>query len=350
LRTASHNLAEIAHRVGAELVGDGTTEIVGLGSLGNARGGQLSHLSSPSYRHLLPKTGASAVILKREDLAQCPVAALVADNPYLAFARASQLFGRTTSNEPGIHATAIIDPTAKVSRQASIGPYVSVGAATVIDAGVSLGANTVVGERCRLETGVVLQPNVSVYANVRIGARTVVHSGAVIGAAGFGFTRDENAAWQEIAQLGGVDIGVDVSIGANSCIDCGAIDDTVIEDGVKIDNQVQIGHNCRIGAHSLSCGCVGVAGSSDVGQHCVLAGQVGVGGDGPISICDGVMVSAATAVTQSIDKPGVYSGGTLLQAHNRWRRNALRMHALDVLFKRVAKLEQQARQPRGRKG
>jgi UDP-3-O-[3-hydroxymyristoyl] glucosamine N-acyltransferase len=335
----SVTVAEIAERIGAEVVGDAGLLISGLGSLGSAQRGDISHLSSPSYRHLLAGTGAGAVILKAEDAADCPATALVVNNPYLAFARVSQLFVRPERIEQGIHPSAVLGEGCEIDPGAAIGAGVVIGDHSHIGAGVKIMANSVVGDRCRLAEGVTLRPNVTLYNDVSIGPRSILHSGCVIGADGFGFTPDENGHMQEIAQLGGVQIGADVSIGAASTIDRGAIDDTVIEDGVKIDNQVQVGHNCRIGAHSLLCGCVGIAGSSVIGRHCVLAGGVGVGGDKPVTLCDGVMVTAYTPVTQSVETPGVYSGTIVFHEHGKWRRNALRFNALDELFKRVRKLE-----------
>ncbi len=185
----------------------------------------------------------------------------------------------------------------------------------------------------------MLMPNVVLGADVRLGARSVVHSGAVIGADGFGFVPDDQGRLQAIAQLGGVQIGEDVSIGACTSIDCGAIEDTVIEDGVKIDNQVQIGHNCRIGAHTIVCGCVGIVGSTVIGRHCVLAGGAGVGGDRPINICDHVTITGMTLVSTTLTEPGVYSGGVLHNTSRQWKRNALRFQKLDELNRRVARLE-----------
>lgn len=332
-------VAEIAQRIGAEIDGDGNLEISSLGSLASARAGEISHLSSPNYRHLLADTQASAVILKAEDVDACPSTALVVSNPYLAFARASHLFKQTERFESGIHPLASIGQGCEIHPEVSIGPGVMVGDNTQIAAGVRLMANAVVGDRCKLAEDVTLRPNVTLYNDITVGPRSIFHSSCVIGADGFGFTPDEQGRMQEIAQLGGVTIGADVSIGSGSTIDCGAIDDTVIEDGVKIDNQVQVGHNSRIGAHSLICGCVGIAGSSVIGKHCVLAGGSGVGGDKPVTLCDGVVLTACTTASQSVDKPGVYSGSIVFHEHGKWRRNALRFNVLDDLFKRVKKLE-----------
>ena len=333
------SLAEIAATVGGEVHGDPATSVSGLGALGTAHAGQISHLSSPTYRHLLPNTQASVVILKPDDVAQCPNAALVVDNPYLTFAQVSQLFKIDDGIGGGVHPSAVVDSSAEVSASAAIGANVVIGRNCSIGPGVEIFPNTVVGDACRIGAQSVLRANVTLYSDVKLGERCVIHSGAVLGADGFGFTPNEKGHWQGIAQVGGVTIGSDVSVGANTCIDRGAIDDTVVEDGVQIDNLVQIGHNCRIGAHSLLCGETGLAGSTTIGKHCVFAGRAGAGGDQPIDVCDGVIVSPCTVLSQSVDKPGVYSGSVLFTDHSKWKRNALRFSGLDDLFKRVKRLE-----------
>ena len=337
--TQSISLAEIAAHIDAQIIGEADISICGLGSLGNAKSGELSHLSSPTYRGLLADTGASAVILSADDADLCPCTALVVERPYLAFALASQLFAKQPQLEEGVHPSATIHPSCKISSQCAIGPNVCIGADTTVGAQVRIFANVVVGERCELHDGVTLHGNATLHDDVRVGVNSVIHSGAVVGGAGFGFTPGPDGKLVEIAQLGGVLIGADVSIGAVTSIDCGAIDDTVIEDGVKIDNQVQIGHNCHIGAHTLICGCVGIVGSTVIGKHCILAGGAGVGGDKPIELCDGVVLTAITHVSQTITEPGVYSGGRMYQPHAKWRRNVLREPHLDELFKRVKRLE-----------
>lgn len=341
-------LAEIAEHIGADIVGPfagppegaGQLTISALGSIGSARPGALTHLSSPSYRQHLASTQATAVILGAEDAQSCPCPSLVVTKPYLAFARASQLFDQQRHQFlPSIHDSAVVDPTAQIGKDVYLGPHVVIEANVRIGDGAVVQANTSIGANSEVGAHSQLCANVTLYANVTLGERCTVHSAVVLGAPGFGFTPDEKGHLQAIAQVGGVTIGNDVSIGAGSTIDCGAIDDTVIEDGVKIDNLVQIGHNCRVGAHSLICGCVGLAGSTTIGRHCVLAGGCGVGGKHPISICDGVVISAKTTVTQSIDKPGIYSGSILATEHSTWLRNAVKFSALGELFKRVKKLE-----------
>ncbi len=343
MASATYTLGDLAQRIDARVEGDAGVLISGLGSLSNAVPGQLTHLSSRAYRRYLPDTKATAVILKAEDLAQCPTNALVTHNPYLAFAKLSLLFADRTDADRGIHGSAIVDPTARLGDAVSIGPNAVVGARCEIGNRVVIAANCVVGDACVLGDDTQLMASVTLYRRVRIGARSIVHSGAVIGADGFGFVSDERGQQHEIAQIGGVVLGEDVSVGAATTIDRGAIDDTVIGNGVKIDNQVQIGHNCEIGDHTVICGCVGIVGSTHIGRHCILAGGVGVGGDGPIQITDRVIVSGMTHVSRSITKSGVYSGGVLHSATLKWKRNALRFAELDDLAKRVALLEKSRR-------
>ena len=331
--------ADLAARLGARLVGDGAVALAGLGALHTAGPGQLTHLSSSAFRRHLPATRASAVLLRAADMAACPCTALIVDDPYVAYAAASQLFDAQLAPMAGIHASATVHGSAFVHGSASI------AAGAVVEAGVSIGERAVIGAHCYIGADCIvaedvrLWPNVTLYSRVRLGPRTVVHSATVIGADGFGYARDRAGVQRKIAQLGGVCIGADVEIGASTTIDCGAIDDTVIEDGVKIDNQVQIGHNCVIGAHTVICGCVGIVGSTRVGPHCVLGGGVGVGGGAPIELATGVVVSGMTHVSQSIPAAGVYSSGTLMSPTRAWKRSALRLKELDRLARRVAELE-----------
>lgn len=334
-----YTLGELAGLLSARLSGDAHKVITSLGAIDKAQGDQITHLSSSSYRRHLATTGAGAVLLREADLDDCPTHALVVGDPYLAFARVSQLFHTPDHLPTGIHPTAIIGPEADVATDAAIGPYVVIGAGTRIGAAARVHAGAHIGERCVIGAGTEIRARVVLYSDVRIGERSIIHSGAVIGGDGFGFAPDAKGHLHAIAQLGGVCIGDDVSVGCNTAIDRGAIDDTVIEDGVKIDNLVQIGHNCRIGAHSVLCGNVGLAGSTVIGRHCVLAGGSGCGGDKPVVLCDQVTLTAATVVTSSIDKPGVYSGSMLHNTHTRWKRNALGLLRLDELARRIRDLE-----------
>ena len=332
-------LAEVAERIGAAVVGDAEAVVGGLGSLEHAAEGDLTHLSSPAYRRFLAGTAATAVILGEPDAAACPTNALVVANPYHAYAVASTLFETRPAPGPGVHPSAVVDPAARLGEDVAIGPHAVIMAAAELGARVSVGPGACVGAGTVLGADTVVLANATLYHGVRLGERCVVHAGAVIGADGFGFAPDAAGRLQAVAQVGGVRIGDDVRIGALSAVDRGAIEDTVIADGVKIDNLVQIGHNCDIGAHTVICGCTGIVGSTRIGPHCVLGGGVGVGGDGPVEICAGVTVSAMTHVTSSIDEPGIYSGGTLHGKTRRWKRSALRFAELDSLAKRLARLE-----------
>lgn len=332
-------LKELAERLNARLVGDPLRVIRGLGSLEGATADQVSHFSNPAYRSQLAASRAAAVILREEDQGGWPGNALIVSDPYLAFARVSQLFAPDPELPEGTHPGAHVARDVVLEGKARIGPGAVIGARTRLGEGVHVHANAVVGEDCEIGAGTVLYPNAVVYHAVRVGERCVVHAGAVLGADGFGFAPDGDGVLHAIAQLGGLVIGNDVSVGAGTTIDRGAIDDTVIEDGVKIDNQVQIGHNCHVGAHSVICGCVGIVGSTRIGRHCVLAGGVGVGGSTPVSICDGVTVTGMTHVSGSIGEPGIYSGGVIHSRSRSWKRNALRLKHLDALFRRVAALE-----------
>lgn len=341
--TRSVRLQDLATHVGGRLEGPPDATVERLGALDSAGPDALSHLSSPAYRGELPGARAGVVLLREADLPACPVPAIVVTDPYLAYARCSALFVPERVAPAAVHAAAVVDATARlgegvdVGALAVVGAHARVGAGSCIGAGATLADGVVVGAECRIGSGVRLHRGTVVGDRVRISA------GAVIGAAGFGFTPDERGRWTRIEQLGGVRIGDDVDIGANTTIDCGAIEDTVIGAGVKIDNQVQIGHNCRIGEHTLICGCTGIVGSTRIGRHCVLAGGVGVGGDGPISICDGVIVSGMTHVSRSIEAPGTYSGGVLHGPTRSWKRNALRLSRLDetlrALSRRLARLD-----------
>lgn len=339
----SYSLAELAAAVGGRVVGDATTIVTGLGALDDAKAGDLSHLSDSAFRPALAATKATAVLLREADAAACGVACIVVDNPYLAFAKVSQKFSNVPLPEIGVHERAWVDPSAQLGAGVRIGPGAFVGAGTVLGDRVVLFANAVVGAGCDLGADVWVHANATLYHDVAAGAGCVIHANAVIGADGFGFAPDERGRFEPIAQLGGVRLGQAVSVGAATTIDRGTINHTVIADGVKIDNQCQIGHNCTIGEHTIICGCVGIVGSTKIGKHCVLAGGSGVGGDKHVEICDGVTITATSHVTRSIDKPGTYSSGTLYSDHATWKRNAVRFGDLDKLARRVLRLEKRAK-------
>lgn len=331
-----YTLAQLAELLDAKLVGDGQCEITGLAPLKTAHPGQLSFLSNPTYADQLKTTQASAVIIEEKFQASCEGNALVAEMPYVAFAKATELFAEPIVETVGVHPSASIDPTAVLGANVSIGPNAVVDADAVLGDDVVVGAGCYIGKGAQLGAGCQLHSNVTLYHHVRIGQRVEIHSAAVIGADGFGFAFDGSKS-VKIHQLGAVLIGDDVEIGAGTTIDRGALEDTVIGNGVKIDNQVQIAHNCKIGDHTIICGCVAIAGSVTIGDYCIMGGASGAVGH--IQIADRVQVSAMTLVSQSITEPGMYSTGTIQAKTAEWKRNALRFQQLDSIAKRLKEIE-----------
>ena len=329
-------LAELAVRFGCELRGDPEIEIRRVAPLAAAGPDAISFLAQSRLRAQLRDTRAGAVIVDAAGAADCPVPALVIDNPHACFARVAALLHPEPARPPGRHATAV------VAADARIDPSVHVGAHCVIGAGVQVGPRCVLGPGCILEDRVVLGSDVHLVArvtlcrDVRLGDRCVVQPGAVIGADGFGYAA-ERGQWLKVPQVGSVRVGADVEIGANTTVDRGAIGDTVIEDGVKLDNQIQIGHNVVIGAHTAMAACVGVSGSTRIGQRCQIGGAVGIVGH--LTICDDVAVTGYTMVASSIDEPGIYSSGLPAMPANEWRRVVGRLRRLDEMARRVRKLE-----------
>lgn len=331
-------LGEIAAVSGTRLQGGDPARVVtGVASLDSAGAGQLSFLIHPRYRHYLTATHAAAVILSPSDVAACPVPALVADNPHTAYARAAALFEPVTESRKGIHPTAWIHPTAQIAVDAWIGPHCTVEADAIVEAGVSVGPHCVIGEQVIIGAASRLVAQVTICHRVRLGCRVLVHPGVVIGSDGFGLALEHDGRWLKVPQLGSVQIGDDVEIGANTTIDRGALEDTVIEDGVKLDNQIQVAHNVRIGSHSALAGCVGIAGSARIGRHCMLGGGVGVAGH--LTIADRVQVTGMSLVAQSITQSGIYSSGLAVAPNRLWNKISARLRRLDELFRRLAALE-----------
>ena len=334
------NLSRLAQLLEVELDGDGECEITGLGSLADAGPGQLSFLSNPAYAAQLATTRASAVIVEEKSRGDCPVNKLISPHPYVSFARASAIFHVTEKTPAGIHPSAVVDPEARVD------PSVSVGPNSVIEAGADIGANTVIGPGCVVGEGCVLGESchlrraVVLYSGVRLGNNVEIDANSVIGADGFGYAFDGEKSIK-IHHGGSVVIGDDVEIGAGTTIDRGAMEDTVIGRGVKIDNQVQIGHNCVIGDHTIICGCTAIAGSVVIGKYCIMGGASGAVGH--ISIADRVEVSAMSLVSRSIDEPGRYSSGTGHMKTSRWKRVITRFQDLDEMANRLRHLEKQAK-------
>ena len=336
MTAVTFTLAQLAERAGASLRGDPQRIISGLGTLQDARADQLSFLANAQYRKQLAQTRAGAVLLTPADAEGYAGDALVVDNPYLAYARLSHLFDPKPVAAAGVHPSAIVDPSAQVDASASIGPGVVIEAGARIGARVSIGAHSVIGARSSIGDDGWLAPRVTLYHDVRIGARVVIQSGAVIGGEGFGFA-NQKGVWQKIAQIGGVTIGDDVEIGANTTIDRGALADTLIGNGVKLDNQIMIAHNVQIGDNTAMAGCCGISGSTKIGRNCMIAG--GVGMVGHIEVCDNVFVTGMTMVTRSITEPGSYSSGTAMQPAADWKKSAARIRQLDDMARRLQQLE-----------
>ena len=332
----SYRLGDIAKALGAELKGDPEVQITGLATLSAAGPGQISFLANPAYGKYLADTRASAVILSPSAAQDCPTNVLLLDNPYLGYARLSHWFDPAPVPAPGVHASAVVDPSARIAESASIGPNAVIEAEAEIAENVVIGAGSIVGARCRIGRDTVIRPRVTLAHDVVVGQRCHILSGAVIGSDGFGFA-NEKGVWHRIAQLGSVVLGDDVEVGANTTIDRGALDDTVIGDGVKLDNLIQIAHNVHIGEHSAMAAMVGIAGSTRIGRHCVFGGASGVAGH--LEIADQVHLTGMTLVTGDIREPGVYSSGTSADTNRQWRKNAVRFRQLDVLARRVKELE-----------
>ncbi|RPH45427.1 MAG: UDP-3-O-(3-hydroxymyristoyl)glucosamine N-acyltransferase [Burkholderiales bacterium] len=338
----------IAERLGGTVSGDGDRRIARLASLDAAGADAVSFLSGRRHARSARASGAAALIVSPalQDEAPEGAARILVDDPYVAYARLSQWFEALLAPVQG---PASIDPGARVDTGArlgagvAVGPGASIAAGARIGDGCRIGAGCAVGEGASIGAGSILHPNVVVYAGVTIGARAVVHAGTVIGADGFGFA-PSRAGFVKIAQLGSVRIGDDVEIGANCAIDRGALDDTEIADGVKIDNLVQVGHNVRIGAHTVIAGCVGIAGSATIGARCMIGGGVGISGH--IEICDGAIIGGFSLVERSVDEPGFYTGAWPLQPHVQWERTAATLKQLPRLRQRLRGLEARSGEPK----
>ncbi len=329
-------LKELADRIGAEFTGDGSTTIVGVSTLQRASSDSISFLANRTYKRYLTDTKAAAVILRKDDADACPVPVLLSENPYLTYAEAATILCPCFREPAGIDPSAVVEAGAQVHPTAWVGPNAVIGADARISVDVSIGPGCVVGRRTVIGAGSRLVANVTVLYDCVIGERALFHPGVVVGADGFGIANDKGR-WVKVPQLGRVVIGNDVELGANTTVDRGAIEDTIIEDGVKIDNQVQIAHNVRIGAHTAIAGCAGIAGSAKIGRHCAIAGGVGIAGH--LEIADGVQITAMALVTKSISQPGVYSSGTPLQPNDEWHKNFARFRKLDEMARRLRALE-----------
>ncbi|HUF72456.1 MAG TPA: UDP-3-O-(3-hydroxymyristoyl)glucosamine N-acyltransferase [Gammaproteobacteria bacterium] len=332
----SATLDELASRYGCRVQGSGATRVSRVATLDSATPDAISFLANPLYRSRLKTTGAGAVILDSASSPDCPVPCLIAANPYAVYAQVACELHPAVSPGAGIHPDASVAPTASVAAGAFIGPRAVVGAGATIGDGAVVGAGAVIGERVSIGGQTRIAPLVSVLDGVTIGARCIVHSGAVIGADGFGFAEDDGR-WIKVPQIGSVVVGDDVEIGANTTIDRGSIEDTVIEDGVKLDNLVQIAHNVCVGAHTVMAAMSGAAGSTKIGKRCKVGGGVAIVGH--LSICDDVMFTFRSVVTKSVTEPGIYGGSLQAREASKWRRSAARFKQLDEMHDSLKRLE-----------
>ncbi|MGA9575416.1 MAG: UDP-3-O-(3-hydroxymyristoyl)glucosamine N-acyltransferase [Lysobacterales bacterium] len=336
----SLRLCELAEHYDLRFEGDGDTLIDGVGTLSDATGSQLSFLANPAYREQLKGTHAAAVIVSEKDAGICPVNALIAEDPYLAYAKIAERFDPRRPPAPGLHASASIDPTASIGRDVFIGANAVVGPHCEIADACVVGPGCVLAADCHIGKGSRLVANVTICEGVRIGRRTIIHPGAVIGSDGFGLAFDQDH-WVKIPQLGSVRIGDDCEIGANTTIDRGAIGDTIIENDVRLDNQIQIGHNVQVGAHTAMAGMVGISGSTKIGKYCMFGGSSGTVGH--LRIADRTTVQGLSMITKSITQPGtVWSSGMPAQPSREWNRSIAHLRKLEKLALRVLNLEKQS--------
>ena len=332
----SLSLGELAVRFGCELRGDPDARVDSIAPLSSAHAGSVTFLANPRHRPELATTQATVVVLDEKSAAVCSVAALIATNPHATFARIASLLYPRPVAPAGIHPSAVVAPDARIDPSAHVGAFVSIGSRVIV------GPRAVIGPHSIVEDGVVIAEDVRLVARVtlcrevKIGARTLVQPGAVIGGDGFGFAK-EGERYLPVPQVGSVVIGPDCEVGANTTIDRGAINDTVLEEGVKLDNQIQIGHNCHIGAHTAMAACVGLSGSVTVGKRCMIGGMAGIVGH--LSICDDVAITGLTMVSHAITRPGVYSGGIPAEEARTWRRIVGRFKRLDSFARRLAAVE-----------
>lgn len=329
-------LDELAELVGAQLHGDANAEVNGVATLPDAEAGSISFLTNSKYRKHLKATSATAVILSGKFLEECQVNALVCDNPYLAYARICAYMQPKPKLRSGRHRTAWVSDSAVVDATAWIGP------GAIIESDANIGQDVYVGPGCVVATGVTIGAEAKLIANVTLchgvtlGERVLIHPGAVVGSDGFGLA-DDNGTWVKVPQLGSVEIGDDVEIGANTTIDRGALRDTHIGKGVKLDNQIQIAHNVEVGENTAIAACTGIAGSTRIGKNSTIAGGVGI--IGHLEFADNVHFSAQTLVTRSFLEPGYYSGNQPAIPNKEWRKTVVHIRHLDEMMRRLKELE-----------
>lgn len=334
-QTQTYTLEALANLIDARLQGDSLCLISGIAPLQRAKSGEISFLSNPIYRKDLPSTKASAVILSAEEAVHCPVHALISKNPRLSLAKAAALFEQKPTAVPGIHQSAVIGEDCTIPASVSIGAHVVLGNRVTLGESVVIGPGSILGNDCSIGEETTLKARVTCYDNVRVGKQALIHSGAVIGSDGFGFA-NQSGTWVKLPHLGGVTIGNNVEIGANTTIDRGFLEDTRLDDGVIIDNLVQIAHNVSIGAHTAIAGCVGIAGSTKIGQYCMIGGGSSIAGH--IELADHVHITATSGVNHSLSQ-GIYSSGFPAKPAALWRKNVARFQFLDKMARRLHVLE-----------
>ena len=325
-------LQDIQQKLGGERIGEVVEQLAGVGTISGANATQITFLANPKYRSALASTAAGAVIVGPKDRDITSKARIVAANPYAYFARVAQMFSPVASPAGCIHASAVVHAGAAIAASAFIAEFVSIGANAIIGERVQIGAGSVIGESVNVGADSVIAARVTIYPYCSVGMRGIIHSGAVIGADGFGFAPDfqgDQGSWVKIPQSGRVIIGDDCEIGANTTIDRGAIEDTVIGNDVKLDNQIQVGHNCSIGDHTVIAGCVGIAGSTKIGKRVMIGGAAGLAGH--LEVCDGAVISAMTLVTKSIAEPGTITAVMPQMKHEDWLKNIAHLRRLDKL-------------------
>lgn len=332
-----YTLSEITDAIGGSVIGDASIRITGIASLGAAQTGQICFANGAKYLKLLSSSNASAFVLTAEDANKTSKPVIVVNDPYQYFAKLSAFLNPPVLPRAGIASSAIVYATATVPESCAIGEHV------VIGEGVSLGDNVVIKSGSVIEAGTsigdctVIEPNVTIKHHVEIGKHCHIFSGAVIGAEGFGYAESSTGEWAKIPQIGKVVIYDHVDIGANTTVDRGALDDTIIETGVKLDNQIQIAHNCHIGAHTVMAACVGVAGSAIIGQHCKIGGAAMILGH--LNITDKVTISPGSMITRSISKAGTYTALMPFQPHKEWLGTAAQLRNIDGLSAKIKQLE-----------
>jgi len=330
-------LGDIAERLGGELSGDARVAIRQVAALEQAGDDDISFVAAGRYAARLASSRAAAFILSPQLRSRTDRPCIVTDDPYVYFARVSQLLNPAVRPAPGV--SPLADVRCDVPASVTVEAGASVARGVTLGEDVIIGAGCHIGEGASIGDGTVLKANVTIYADCVVGRHGIVHSGVVVGADGFGFAREKDGRWVKIPQIGRVIIGDDTEIGANTTIDRGALDDTVIGDGVKLDNQIQIAHNVHIGDLTAIAGCVGIAGSTCIGRRCMIGGQAGI--IGHLNIADDVVISAGTLVTKSIRQPGVYTGNVPQQKHEEWVKNFSHLRRLDSLAERLRQLEKQ---------